>query len=202
MNLSEEHEAQANSAESSAPSEGAATPSKPETGAAELEALRREVEQLRERNLRLLADMRNLQQRAERERAASQQYAEAQLARELLVVLDDLERARQCAAAAEKPETVAEGMRIVHEHFLKVLKSRRIEPIAALGQPFDPQYHEALLHQPSDTYPAGIVSQELARGYTMHQRVLRPARVVVSSGPPLAAQPGAAETSACETREN
>jgi molecular chaperone GrpE len=202
MNLSEAHEVQVNSSEPSAPAEGAAAPPTPGTDAAELEALRREVEQLRERNLRLLADMRNLQQRAERERADSQQYAEAQLVRELLVVLDDLERARQCAAAAENLETVAEGVRIVHEHFLKVLRSRRIEPIQALGQPFDPHYHEALLHQPSDTYPAGTVSQELARGYTMHQRVLRPARVVVSSGPPPAAQPGGAETSACETREN
>lgn len=202
MNLSETRKAEVNASGPSAAVEGAAAAPPPQAGTGELEALRREVEQLRERNLRLLADMRNFQQRAERERLDSLEYAEAQFARELLVVLDDLERARQAAAGAETIEAVAEGMRIVHEHFLKVLKSRRIEPIAALGQPFDPLYHEALLHQPSDTYPANTVSQELARGYTMHQRVLRSARVIVSSGPPPAARPGGTETSACENREN
>jgi molecular chaperone GrpE len=199
MNLSETDETVVNASEPAA--EGAAAATKPEGGVSELETLRKEVEQLRERNLRLLADMRNLQQRAERERADSLQYAESEFARELLVVLDDLERAREAAAGAECLETVAEGVRIVQEHFLKVLRSRRIEPIAALGQAFDPHYHEALLHQPSDTYPAGTVSQELARGYTMHQRVLRPARVVVSSGPPPAAQSPDQDPAPSESQE-
>lgn len=201
MNLSQANETAVNPAAPAAV-EGAAEQPRPDSGAGELESLRREVEQLRERNLRLLADMRNLQQRAERERAESLQYAESQFARELLVVLDDLERTLLAAGGTDSIQAVAEGVRMVHEHFLKVLKSRRIEPIAALGRPFDPHYHEALLHQPSDTYPAGTVSQELARGYTMHQRVLRPARVVVSSGPPPAAPSPDAPPSALEKQEN
>jgi len=82
----------------------------------------------------------------------------------------------------------------VLEHFFKVLRSRGIAPIEALGRPFDPHLHEAILQQPSQEYPAGVVMQEIATGYTMHDRVLRPARVVVSAGPgPAAANSEEAE---------
>lgn len=149
----------------------------------ELEALRREVAELREKNLRLLAEQRNQQQRAQRERAEALRYAEGELARELLVVLDDLERTQESARETRKVQVVADGVRIIYEHFLKVLKGRGIEPIVAQGQPFDPGLHEAMLQRPSDEHPAGTVMEELARGYQMHDRVLRPSRVVVSSGP-------------------
>jgi len=155
----------------------------------ELQALRNEVEQLREKNLRLLADSRNFQQRAQRDKAEVLKYAEAEFARELLVVIDDLERTLDSAKTAEDVEAVADGVRIIYEHFLKVLRSRGIEPIEAEGRPFDPSFHEALMQQPSDEYPAGTVMQELARGYKMHDRVIRASRVVVSGGPAQAAQP-------------
>jgi len=155
----------------------------------ELQALRNEVEQLREKNLRLLADSRNLQQRAQRDKAETLKYAEAEFARELLVVIDDLERTLDSAKTAEDVEAVADGVRIIYEHFLKVLRSRGIEPIEAEGRPFDPSFHEALMQQPSEEYPAGTVMQELARGYKMHDRVIRASRVVVSGGPAQAAQP-------------
>ncbi|MBU0640221.1 MAG: nucleotide exchange factor GrpE [Planctomycetes bacterium] len=149
-----------------------------------LEVLRRECEELREKNLRLLAEAQNLQKRAERDKREALRYAEADFARELLVVLDDLERTQESARTARKPKAVADGVRIVYEHFLKVLRERQVEPIEALGQPFDPSYHEAMMRQPSEECPAGTVIQELARGYRMHERVIRPSRVVVSSGPP------------------
>ena len=148
-----------------------------------IEALQREVAELRDQNLRQLADTRNLQQRAQREKAEAIKYAEADFARELLVILDDLERTQESARNAENVQAVADGVRIVYEHYLKVLKGRQIEPIEALGQPFDPSLHEAMLQQPSDEYAAGTVMQELARGYKMHERVLRASRVIVSSGP-------------------
>ncbi|MGD8451861.1 MAG: nucleotide exchange factor GrpE [Phycisphaerae bacterium] len=154
-----------------------------ETPVDPLTALQQENEALREEKLRLVAETRNLQQRAARERAEALRYAESDFARELLVILDDLERTRDSAAGAENVAAVADGVRIVYEHFLKVLKSRNIEPIEAAGRPFDPSFHEAMLQQPSDEHPAGTVMQELARGYKMHERVLRPARVIVSSGP-------------------
>ena len=153
----------------------------------ELAAAEQEIERLRDENLRLVAELRNLRQRTQREKAEALKYAEADFARELLVLLDDLERAQAAAPAAENVQALAEGVRIVHEHFLKVLRDRGIQPIEALGRPFDPELHQALSQQPSAECPAGTVMQELARGYRMHGRVIRPAKVVVSSGPPATA---------------
>ena len=158
-------------------------PAEPQEAPDELETLRREVEELREKNLRSLAEQRNQQQRAEREQARALKYAEGDFARDLLVVLDDLERTRESASEAGDVPGVADGVRIVYEHFLKVLKGRHIEPIEALGRPFDPGLHQAMLQHPSDEHPAGTVMEELTRGYQMHDRVLRHSRVIVSSGP-------------------
>ena len=155
----------------------------PTSEPSELEALQQEVAELREQKLRLLAEQRNQQQRAERDKAEALKHAEADFARDLLVILDDLERTRESARNSDDVETFADGVRIVYEHFLEVLAARRIKPIEALGQPFDPGQHEALLQQPSDDYAAGTVIQELARGYKMHERVLRATRVIVSTGP-------------------
>jgi molecular chaperone GrpE len=162
------------------PAEGAAPPP---TEPDELTRLRREVEELRERNLRLLAEAQNTHKRAQREKQEALRFAESALAGELLHVLDNLERASDAANTATEARPVADGVRIVLEHFRKVLADREIRPIDAVGKPFDPTFHQAMLQQPSDEYPAGTVLQELARGYTMHERVLRPARVIVSTGP-------------------
>lgn len=142
-----------------------------------------EIEKLRDENLRLVAELRNVTQRAQREKQEALRYAEADFARELLIVLDDLERTQESARTASKVQAVADGVRIVYEHFLKVLRGKQIEPIEALGKPFDPHWHEAMMQQPSDEHPAGTVMQEVARGYKMRDRVIRPAKVVVSSGP-------------------
>ncbi len=170
----------------------------------ELEKLRQEVAELREKNLRLIAESRNAHQRTQREKAEAIKFAEADFARDLLVVLDDLVRTQQSAegkdlvqpaSAPEPPPAASElsaeprlralldGVRIVHEHFLKVLKAHAISPIEALGRKFDPHEHEALFQLATDQYAAGTVAQELARGYKMHDRVLRPTRVAVSKGP-------------------
>lgn len=168
-------EAQADVAEAG----GAAAPAEND----ELAALRREVQELRDRNLRLLAEMRNTHARLQRDKVEALRFAEAEFARELLVVLDDLERMQDSARSGESLQPVLEGVRIVREHFQNVLRKRGIQQIEAVGKPFDPELHEALLQQPSDEFPAGTVVQELARGYRMHDRVLRHARVVVSTGP-------------------
>lgn len=148
-----------------------------------LAALQRENGQLRDQYLRAVAEARNLKQRFERERLESLRYAEADFARELLVILDDLDRTLGSAPSTDAPP-ILEGLRILRESFLKILRARGVEPIEALGKPFNPELHEALMQQPSESYPAQTVCQELARGYRMHERVLRPARVVVSSGKP------------------
>lgn len=174
-------------AESQTPVEspaGAETaPAAPPAPEDELAALRREVEALRDKNLRALAEIQNTQKRAQREKEEALRYAEADFARELLVILDDFERTSESAKTATDVQAVAEGVRIVYEHFLKLLRSRGIAPIEAVGQPFDPALHQALMQRPSDDHPAGTVIEEAARGYKMHDRVLRPSRVIVSTGP-------------------
>lgn len=180
------------------PAEPVAPPPAPETtapaetaAADELTTLRQEIEALRDRNLRLTAELQNQQKRAQREKQEALRYAEAEFARELLPVLDDFERTVAAADTAPDARTVADGVRIVQQQLLKVLASRGIAPIQAAGRPFNPDEHEALMQQPSDQ-PAGTVLYEAARGYRMHERVLRPARVVVAGSPEAAAaEPGA-----------
>lgn len=159
-------------------------------GVDELAAAQQARAELEDKNLRLMAELRNTVQRAAREREESLRYAEADFARELLIVLDDLERTLAAAGDARSDDPLLSGVRLVYEQFLKVLRARHIEPIVAVGEPFDPALHEAMLQQPSTEHPAGTVMQELARGYTMHSRVIRPTRVIVSSGPPAPAEPG------------
>lgn len=151
-------------------------------GAAPLE-LQREVQELRDKNLRLMAEAQNLQKRTQRDKQEALRYAQADFARDLLVVLDDFERTLEAARSAADPAALADGVRIVYEHLGKILRTHGVTPIDAVGQPFDPDLHEAVLQQPSAGQPAGHVAQELARGYRMHDRVLRPARVIVSGGP-------------------
>ncbi len=157
-------------------------------------ALERERDALKEEMLRLIAEGRNQAARFSRERQDARKYANGDFARDLLVVLDDLERTQKSAETATDVEPVADGVRIVYEHFLKVLKDHGVEPIEALDQEFDPSYHQALLKQPSDEHPAGRVIEEAARGYKMHDRVLRPSRVIVSSGPAEAGEPESQES--------
>jgi molecular chaperone GrpE len=150
----------------------------------QIDALKARVAELEKRNLRLIADARNMQQRAMREKDEALRFAEGEFARELLVVLDDLERTLESAKDGAEVAAIADGARITYEHFIKTLRKHHIQPIEATGKPFDPHLHEALMQQPSDTAPAGTILQEVARGYSMHGRVLRHSRVVVSSGAP------------------
>lgn len=149
--------------------------------ATEEQQLREELAALKDQNTRLVAEMRNVKQRAEREKLETVRFAEGDFAKELLLVVDDLERTLQSGQAIEAAAPVVDGVRIVLASLLKVFKSRGIEPVDAAGARFDPELHEALLQQPSDA-PAGTVVQEVARGYRMRERVLRPAKVIVSSG--------------------
>lgn len=149
-----------------------------------LDACRRECESLRNENLRIIAESRNQQQRATREKQEALKFAEWELARDLLVVVDDLERTREAAGTAQDVQIVADGVRIVFDHLLKILRERQIEPIAvAVGAAFDPTWHEALMKQPSDRVPDGHVLKEVGRGFKMRDRTLRPAKVIISSGP-------------------
>ena len=134
-----------------------------------------------DRLLRLAADFENYKKRAAREREEYVAHANARLLSELLPVIDDLERALSAAEQHEEAQ-LEDGVRLVHRALSEALRKEGLTEIATEG-PFDPHVHEALLSQPSEA-PEGDVIQVLQKGYELGDRVLRPARVVVSAGAP------------------
>jgi molecular chaperone GrpE len=141
----------------------------------------------REIALRARAELSNYQKRAEKDRADSIRYANAGILKSLLPGIDNLERVIQTGAAAEcNTQALIDGAKLTLDQFQKVLRDYQVETIAAEGQPFDPQVHEAMMERPSD-HAERTVLQELAKGYKLHDRVLRPAKVIVSK-PPAAAE--------------
>jgi molecular chaperone GrpE len=149
--------------------------------AAEVEALRRERDEYLDALKRLKAEFDNYRKRVAREQQQLAARAHERLVRELVPVLDDLERALEAAAEHEEAK-LEEGVRLVHRALADALAKEGLAEIAAVGA-FDPHTQEALLSQPSEA-DEGTVIQVLQKGYSLGDRVLRPARVVVSAGAP------------------
>lgn len=137
-----------------------------------------------DRILRLQAEMQNLRNRTAREISEERRYAALPIVRELLPVIDNIDRAIGAAERAGEAENLLEGFRLVRQQLATILTQHHCEPIEADGQPFDPDFHEAISQQPSDDHPAGHVMLVTQEGYKLHDRVVRPAQVVVSSGAP------------------
>ena len=146
-----------------------------------LGALQAERDELFDRLQRLAAEFDNYRKRSAREQAEQATRANERLVKELLPILDDLGRALEAATDHEEAK-LEEGVRLVHRSLESVLERQGLAEIATDGK-FDPHVHEALLTQPSEL-PEGDVLQVIQKGYSLADRVLRPARVVVSSGPP------------------
>lgn len=144
---------------------------------ADLELLREERDKLLELARRTQADFENYQKRNLRDREEERRYALAPLARDLLPVLDNLERA---LAAAQDESPLRRGVELVRSQLLEALKRHGIVPIPAENRPFDPNLHEAVSQQADPNRPPGFVVRVLEAGYSYHDRVLRPAKVVVS----------------------
>ena len=140
-----------------------------------------QTEQWKDKFLRAKAELANVQRRAEKGQSEALKYSNGGLIRSLLPVLDDLERV--IASSAESGgdvDSVVGGVKLVLENFVKVLGDANVKVIEAEGQPFDPEIHEAMMQQPSDEHAEPTVLQEVGKGYKLHDRVLRPARVIVS----------------------
>ena len=156
----------------------------------DLEALRSRAEtaeQKRDEYLDLVkrtqADFENYQKRAQREAIQERKYAQASLAEDLLPALDNLERATSAAKQAGDKGALVQGVSMVQSQLVDILKRQGITRIDALGKPFDPNLHQAVMQMPSADMPPGSVAQVLEQGYMIHDRVLRPARVAVSTAP-------------------
>lgn len=154
-----------------------------DTAAAD-DALRQERDELRDRLLRTSADFDNYRKRTDRERRDLSAYATADLVKDLLPVLDDLERAIAIPVDASAGPTqlaaIRDGVEMVRRQFLDVLQRRGVEPIEAVGADFDPEWHEALTTEPAEGRRDGEITAEIRRGYRMGPRLLRPALVKVA----------------------
>jgi molecular chaperone GrpE len=129
---------------------------------------------------RTKADFENYRKRASREAAAAQERGVAKLALELLPAVDDLDRALQATDGHEESDTLASGVKLVHAGVLAALARLGIEPYSPVGEPFDPQHHEAVAQQPVEGAKPGTIVEVYQRGYRLGDSVLRPARVVVA----------------------
>ncbi len=136
-----------------------------------------------ERYLRLAAEFDNYKKRTAREFSEVVKSANARLLRELIEILDNFERALVKNASENNFDSYRKGVELIYNQLTELLRKENVTPIEAVGSPFDPNQHEAMMQQPSDQYAEGVVAQELQRGYKLDSRVLRHARVIVSSGP-------------------
>jgi len=167
------------------PAEPDEAPAVEESSEDQLGALQAERDELFDRLQRLAAEFDNYRKRSAREQAQQATRANERLVKELLPILDDLGRALEAASDHEEAK-LEDGVRLVHRSLESVLERQGLAEIATDGK-FDPHVHEALLTQPSEL-PEGDVLQVIQKGYSLGDRVLRPARVVVSAGPPEEAE--------------
>jgi len=152
----------------------------------ELEILRAERDELRDRMLRALADAENSRKRAERDRREAQEYGGSKLARDLLPVFDNLKRAIEAASAEERAvaDGLIEGVELTMRELLSIFGKHGVTPVSPeVGEVFDPQMHQAMFEAPVPGTKAGEIIQVMAEGFMLHDRLLRPAQVGVSSTP-------------------
>lgn len=149
----------------------------------DLETLRQELDAAKDRALRLQAELENYRKRVRREMDDERRYAQLPLLKELLPVIDNIGRALQSAEKSPDSSGLLEGVKLVAQQLDSVLSRHHCQRIEALHQPFDPHLHEAILQQPSADHPAGTVLNVTQEGYQLHDRVVRPAQVIVSTTP-------------------
>jgi len=145
-----------------------------------VQALCEELEVARDRVLRSQAELENYRKRVAREMQDLHRYADLPLMRDLLPVLDNINRAIEAAEKTHDTASLLDGVKMVAQQFAGVFEKHDCTEIEALGQPFDPHRHEAISQQPSDDHPPGTVVLVTQTGFQLHDRVVRPSQVIVS----------------------
>ncbi|MDF1873626.1 nucleotide exchange factor GrpE [Vannielia sp.] len=152
----------------------------------EIEIIRQERDEMRDRFMRALADAENARKRGERDRREAEQYGGSKLARDILPVYDNLKRALEAAGESEGEAMsgLLEGVKLTMREMLNIFAKHGIEPIVPeVGDTFDPQLHQAMFEAPLPDTKQGTIIQVMAEGFMLHDRLLRPAQVGVSSNP-------------------
>ncbi len=145
--------------------------------------MQEERDQFRDQFLRTAAEMENYRKRVNRERDEDRKYSKFSFISELLPAMDNLQRAIDSAANDEAAAGLLQGVQMVLKQFEEILSRNGAEPIEAMGQPFDPNFHEAIQQRPTADVEPMTVVEVLERGIKLHDRVIRPSKVIVSTEP-------------------
>jgi molecular chaperone GrpE len=145
--------------------------------------LQADLDRFRDLALRSQADFENYKKRSAREKEEAIKYANSSLLERLVSIIDNFELGLAAAKGQGEQSPIYSGMVLVQKQLNDLLAENGLQPIEAEGRKFDPNVHEAIAHEPSDQVPEGIVLRQARRGYRFKDRLLRPAKVVVSSGP-------------------
>lgn len=177
-----------------------------EAAQGELEAVKAEAADLKDKLLRALAETENLRRRAEREKADASQYAVTKFARDVLTVADNLKRALDACPpeargeASPQMKAVIEGVEATERHLQSTLERHGVKMIDTAGARFDPNLHQAIAEVPAEGKPAGTIVNVVQTGYIIADRLLRPAMVTVARAGSDAAQPTAAPGTTFDTK--
>ena len=166
-----------------------AAPAEPEKS--EEEKLREALAELQAKYLYLQAEYQNYRKRVAKDVADARSYAYADALGPFMTVFDFLAMADTAAVQSDNVESIRQGLKMIIGEFNKAFDTLGVKPLDAVGQKFDPALHEAVAHEASETVPEGVVIKQWSNGFKMGEKLLRPARVVVSDGAPKAEEPGA-----------
>jgi len=149
----------------------------------EVKRLQQEAQQAKDRYLRTLADVENTKKRLTREKEEFLRYAAEAMVRELLPIVDSLDQALVAVDKQSDPQAVVKGVHLIYRQLLGLLSKEGVKRIPTVGEPFDPHRHEAVAQvEATDGTPENTVVEEVQVGYTMHDKVIRPAIVKVARG--------------------
>jgi molecular chaperone GrpE len=146
----------------------------------ELEQLRKQADENYQRYLRTQADFDNFRRRARQEKEDLAKYASQKLVESLVPIIDNFDRALQSSKETQDFDGLVKGIDMVFRQFEGVLQTEGVKQIESVGQPFNPEFHQAIMQVETDEYEEGIVVEELQKGYMLNDRVIRPAMVKVS----------------------
>lgn len=149
-----------------------------------VEELQEQVEEQKNKYVRLMAEFENFKRRKDEERKRLIRSANEELLTEFITVKEHFDRALDTARTAENVEAVIDGMQMIYDSFIDIFTRNGVEEFAEKGEEFDPQFHDALMKQPDAEIEEGKISTIYEKGYMLHDKVLKHAKVVVSAGPP------------------